>query len=110
MSEQILLKLPDDPDKMLDTLMDMLTAAIRQTATPGRNWYRQSLYQALDNLVAARKERGVEYVPPPGEYMPDVKPVHARCVHPEDFPPSKEDDDPQDENKFSAESPKDPVQ
>lgn len=94
--------IPDDPDKMLDSLMDMLTAAIRQTAVSGKDYYRKSLYQALDNLVAAKEvaETNRGYGPPPDRSIP---------APPSDHDCPKENEV-RDENEFSAETPKDPVQ
>ena len=117
--------IPDDPDKMLDTLMDMLTAAIRQTAVSGKDWYRRSLYQALDNLVAAKEVAETNHemgqpdsrssmAGPASLERSDArrKPYPSRHIKVEDSSLPKDDDGVHliDENEFSAETPKDPVQ
>jgi hypothetical protein len=115
--------IPDDPDKLLDSLMDMLTTAIRQVSVSGKDYYRKSLYQALDNLVAAREveeaNRGMGQ-PESRSSMagPDSpeksaarrKPYPSRHIKVKDSSLSKDDDCARDENEFSAETPKDPVQ
>lgn len=115
--------IPDDPDKLLDSLMDMLTTAIRLVAVSGKDYYRQSLYQALDNLVAAKKS--AEYIHEMADSRssmagPDSsrksavhrKPYPNQHIKAEDSSLPKDDDCVHliDENEFSAETPKDPVQ
>ena len=111
----------DEDGNLLESLLDMVTSAIRQAATAKGGWYRQVLYKTLENLISAREEElkleALRHTNPlagfggPPEESPESRPYPSQHIKVEDFSLFEDDgEDPHDENEFSAETPKDPVQ